>query len=207
MPSTVVQIQGLHYSTSRPTQLMPNFPLPPPHRYCTTTSYLPPYHLRSTILMQQPYRFKSTLRIELSMPSPMMISTPSNLHHSLLVSTWPHLTPWGKYGYLLKKFVSSPRTATKYALPKGTIYCHTRSHFCECSVKCNDAKPEAPSAKSETGSHQVSQTCATTCHNHSMITAISCTCDPRNQTLLSQFLHLQPCWRSPQCLHPPLHQV
>ena len=57
-------------------------------------------------------QFKSTLRIELSMPSPMMISTPSSLHHSLLVSTWPHLTPWGKYGYLLKKFVSSLRTAT-----------------------------------------------------------------------------------------------
>ena len=91
VPSTVVQIQGLHYSTLRPPWLMPNFPHP--LRCCTTARHVPPYHLGPTILTQQPYRFKSTLRMGPSMPSPMLISTPSNLHHSMLVSQLPHLTP------------------------------------------------------------------------------------------------------------------
>ena len=91
MPSTVVQIQGLHYSTWRPPHLMPNFP----HllRCCTTSRYVPPYHLGSTILTQQPYRFKSTLRTKLSMQSPVLMSVPSSLHHSILVSQLLHLTP------------------------------------------------------------------------------------------------------------------
>ena len=91
MPSTVVQIYGLHYSTSRPPQLMPNFPHP--IRYCTTTRYIPLYHLGSVILTQQPCRFKIPLRIKPSMPSPMIISAQSNLHHSMLVSPLPHLSP------------------------------------------------------------------------------------------------------------------
>ena len=73
------------------TQLMPNFPHP--LRCCTTARYIPPYHLGSTILNQQPYRFKSTLRIKPSMPSPVLISAPSNLHHSMVVSQLPYLTP------------------------------------------------------------------------------------------------------------------
>ena len=77
MPSTVVHIQGLHYSTRRPPQLMPNFPHP--SRCCTTTRYIPPYHLGSAILTHQPYRFNSTLRTELSMQSPILTSTPSQL--------------------------------------------------------------------------------------------------------------------------------
>ena len=43
MPNTMVQIQGLHYSTWRLPQLMPNFPHP--LRCCTTTRYVPPYLL------------------------------------------------------------------------------------------------------------------------------------------------------------------
>ena len=97
VPSTVVQIQGLHYSTWRPPQLMPNFPHHP--RCCTITGYVQPYDLGSAILIQEPYRFKSTLRTELSMPSPMLTSAPSHLHHSILVNQLPHLTPWGKSGY------------------------------------------------------------------------------------------------------------
>ena len=67
--------------------------LPHPLRCCTTTKYVPPYHLGSTILTQQPYRFKSTLMTKLGMQSPMLTSTPSGLHHSMLVSQLPHLTP------------------------------------------------------------------------------------------------------------------
>ena len=91
VPNTVVQIQGLHYSTSRPPWLLPNFP----HLSdaVTTTRYIPQYHLGSAILTQQPCRFKSTLRIKLSMSSSRLISTPSNLHHSMLVSPLQHLTP------------------------------------------------------------------------------------------------------------------
>ena len=117
MPSTVIQIHGLHYSTSRPPQLMPNFSHP--LRYCTTARYIPPYHLRSTILTQQPYRFKSTLRTKPSMPSPMLTSALSNLHHSMVVSQLPHLTPQGKSGYPLQKSKSFQRTATKYMLQMG----------------------------------------------------------------------------------------
>ena len=42
----MAQIQGLHYSTSRPPQLMPNFPHP--LRCCTITRYILPYYLGST---------------------------------------------------------------------------------------------------------------------------------------------------------------
>ena len=54
---------------------------------------LPLYHLGFAILTQQSYMFKTTLRTELSMPSPMLTSTPSSLHHSMLVSQLLHLTP------------------------------------------------------------------------------------------------------------------
>ena len=37
------------------------------------------------------------------------------------------------------------------------------------------------------GSHQVSQTCASACHNHSMNTTISCTCDPRTKPCCPSF--------------------
>ena len=38
-----------------------------------------------------------------------------------------------------------------------------------------------------TGSHQVSQICATTCHNHSMNITISCTHDPRTKSFCLSF--------------------
>ena len=100
VPSTVVQIHGLQYSTWRPPQLMPM--LPHPLRCCTTARYIPPYHLEASVLTQQTYRLKSTWRTELNMPSPMLTGTLSNLNHSMLVSQLPHLTPWGKSGYLLQ---------------------------------------------------------------------------------------------------------
>ena len=97
---TVVQIQGLHHSTSRPSWLVPNFP----HslRCYTTARYILPCHLGSEILTQQCYGFKSTLRTKPCMPNPMLISTLSNWYHSMLVSQLPHLTPWGKSGYPLE---------------------------------------------------------------------------------------------------------
>ena len=81
--------QGIHYSTSRPPQLMSNFHHP--LRCCTTARYVPPYHHPgSAKLSQQPSKFKGTLRMEPSKPSPMLISTPCNLHHSILVSPLQH---------------------------------------------------------------------------------------------------------------------
>ena len=50
-----------------------------PSRICNTAS--------------APYKFKNTLRTELSMPSPMLRSAASYLHHSMLVNQLPHLTP------------------------------------------------------------------------------------------------------------------
>ena len=165
-------------------QLMPNFPHPV--RCCTTARYVPPYHLRSAILTQQPYRFKSTLSTKLSMPSPMLTSASSNLHNSMLVSQLQHLTSWGKSGYLLQLFLSFQRTATKYTLqmePSITVPDATTGKQCQMQW----CWAQGPISHIGTGSHQVSQTYATTCHNHSKNTTISCTCDPRTKYCCPSF--------------------
>ena len=64
-----------------PSQMLYN------HKICTTI----PSRIFNTDLAA--LRFKNTLRIKPSMPSPMLISASSNLHHSMLVSPLPHLTP------------------------------------------------------------------------------------------------------------------
>ena len=46
---------------------------------------------------------------------------------------------------------------------------------------------KSPSAHIRTGSHQVSQTCATAYHNCSINITIDCTCDPRTKTCCPSF--------------------
>ena len=163
MPSTVVQIQGLHYSTSRPPQLMPN--LPHPLRCCTTARYILPYHLGSTILTLQPYRFKGILRTKPSMPSPMPISALSApFYAGQLIATFD--TP-RKISIPATVVPVFPKNSCQVLTAYRTIYYHTRCHLWECSVRCNDAEPKAPSATSEQASHQVSQTCAAAYHKPS----------------------------------------
>ena len=147
MPSTVVQIQGLHYSTASPPQLMPNFPHP--LRCCTTARYIPLYHLGSAILTQQLYRFKRTLRTEPSMPSPMLTNAPSQLlplYPGQPIATFD--TP-RKVWILITVVHVLPKNSYQVCNANGTIYCHTTYHFQECSFRCNDADPNAPSATSE----------------------------------------------------------
>ena len=73
---------------------------------------------------------------------------------------------------------------------------------CTLQMEPSTAIPEATSGKAVsnatmlrprphqhigTGSHQVSQTCATACPNHSTNTKISCTCDPRTKPYSPSF--------------------
>ena len=143
MPSTVVQIQGLHCSTSRPPQMMQKFPHP--LRCCTTVRYIPPYHLGSVILTQQPYGFKSTLRIMLSMASPLLM-------YSKQLALFYAGQPISTFDTLRKIWITAtvvcvlPKNSYQVHTANGTIFCHTRCHLWECSVRCNETEPKAPSA-------------------------------------------------------------
>ena len=126
---------------------MPNFPHP--LRCCTTTRYIPPYHLGSAILTKQPYRFKSTLSTGLSMPRPYADKC------SKQFAPFDASQPIGTFDTLRKIWIPTtvvhilPKNSYQVHTANGTIYCHTRCHLWECSVRCNDAEPKAPLAMLE----------------------------------------------------------
>ena len=120
------------------------------------------------------------------MPSPVLISTPSNLHHSMLVSPLPHLMPWEKSGYTLQYFVSFPRTATNYVLqmePSTTIPGATSGNTVSSALMLS-LRPHQPHWNRLTPGFQ------DLCHSlpqHSPNTTISCTCDPRTKPCCPRF--------------------
>ena len=80
-----------------------------------------------------------------------------------------------------------PKNSYQVCTAHGTIYHHTRCHLLECSVRCNDADPKALSATLEQAHTRFSETCTTTCHNHSTNTTISCTLNPRTKSCCPSF--------------------
>ena len=143
VPSTVVQIQGSHYSISRPQQLMPSS-----HhhlRCCTTTRYVPPHHPASTTLIQQPSKFKSTLRTK---PNPMLMSAPSNYTGQ----------PINTFETMRKMWIPTtvvhvlPKDAYQVCIANRTIYHCPRHHLWECTVRCS-------LSHIRTRSHHIFRTC------------------------------------------------
>ena len=82
--------------------------------------------------------------------------------------------------------MSFQRTTTKYALqmaPSTAIPDATPSNLVSDAMMLSP-RPHQPH---QNGSYQVSQTCATACHNHSMNTTISCTNDSKPKSCCPSF--------------------
>ena len=178
---------------------------PPSLRFCTTTRYVLPYHLGSAVLTQQLYRFRSTLRTELSMPSPML----TTLQATCVILCWSascHI--WHPEENLDTPY--SSLCSSKEQLP--SVHC-----------KCNHLLPYQMLSPGMQCQMQWCWALGPISHQNRLIPGFPDLCHrlpqpfnkhhnqlhpwPQNQILLSQFIHLQPCQRSPQYLHPPLHQV
>ena len=118
-------------------------------RCCTTARYIPPYHLGSTILTQQPYRFKSILRSKAE-----LAESYADKHSKQLPPFYPG-QPIATFDTLRKIWIPTtvvhviPKNSYQVCTANGTIYCYTKCHLWECSVRYNDADPKAPSATSE----------------------------------------------------------
>ena len=94
-----------------------------------------------------------------------------------------------------------PKNSYQVCTANGTIYCHTRCHLWECSLKYNNAEPEAPSATLATlgQAHtrfprSVSQPATTTQQKSQLVE----TCNLRTKPCCPSFYTYS---------HPPLHHI
>ena len=185
------------YSTSRPPQLMPNYPHP---LRCTTARYVPPTILNSQywpsslassraswglswvckVLCWQALKAACTI---LWWSANCCFWHPKDTHYSSLCPFKEQLpSAYCKWKHLLP-----------YQMPPPGM--QHQMQWCWA---------QDPISHIRTGLHQVSQTYASACYNHSMNTAVSYTCDLRIKSCCSSFYTCNPAKGSPQCLHDAL---
>ena len=160
--------------------------MPHPLRCCTTARYVPPYCLGSTILTQQPLQVQEHLEDWAEHAKSYADKGSKPLVPFYAGQPIATFDTWRKIWIPTTVVCVLPKNS--YQVTANGAICHnTRCHLQGTQCKMQWCWAQGPISHIRMGSHQVSQTCATACHSHSINTTISCNCDPRTKSCCFSF--------------------